>query len=64
LARRACTFREIDVKRAIRAVQAAGIDVARVEIGRDGKIIVVAGNSAEGHVAQDNRTDGNEWDDI
>jgi hypothetical protein len=39
--RRASTFRQHDVTRAIRAVTAAGVGIVRVEIGRDGKIVVV-----------------------
>jgi fructose/tagatose bisphosphate aldolase len=34
-------FKETDVKRAIRAVQAMGLPVVKVEIGTDGKIVVV-----------------------
>jgi len=34
-------FRQRDVTRAIRAVSVAGVAVARVEIGRDGRIVVV-----------------------
>jgi hypothetical protein len=36
-------FRQGDVTRALKGAAAAGIDVCRVEIDRDGKIIVVAG---------------------
>ena len=32
MSRRPCTFRETDVKRAVRAVRAAGIEIAGVEI--------------------------------
>jgi hypothetical protein len=41
--RRPCTFKKADVTRAMRAVQAAGHDVDRVEISRDGVIVVVPG---------------------
>jgi hypothetical protein len=44
-------FRQRDVTRAIRAVSVAGIAVARVEIGADGKIVVVT--QQEGPVPQD-----------
>jgi hypothetical protein len=40
------TFRQQDVTRAVKAVAAAGVDIARVEIGRDGRIVVVAQQSA------------------
>jgi hypothetical protein len=44
------------VVRAIKAVRAAGEEIARVEIDRDGTIVVVVGKAA-----QDDR-DQNEWD--
>lgn len=40
MARRACAFTETDVKRAVRAVKAAGLPVEAVEI-RDGVIRVL-----------------------
>jgi hypothetical protein len=57
--RRCCTFRETDVKRAVRAVRAAGLGVARVEIEKDGRIILVTGKPPE---AQDANGERNEWD--
>jgi hypothetical protein len=41
MSRTASTFRQQDVTRALRAAGAAGCDVRRVEIDRDGKIILV-----------------------
>jgi hypothetical protein len=43
-----CTFKQRDLTAAVKAVAKAGVEVARVEIDRDGKIIVVtkAANSA------------------
>lgn len=38
---RPSTFRETDVKRAVNAVRAAGLEIGRVEIGKDGLIAVV-----------------------
>jgi hypothetical protein len=38
------TFKQTDLLRAIRTSQKAGLSIARVEIDRDGKIIVVTGN--------------------
>jgi hypothetical protein len=34
-------FKETDVKRAFQAARMAGVDVARVDIGKDGKISIV-----------------------
>jgi hypothetical protein len=39
--RRPCTFKKADVTRAARAVQAAGLHIARVEVSRDGVIVIV-----------------------
>lgn len=38
-----CTFKQRDVMRALRATRAAGVDVQRIEIEKDGKIIIVPG---------------------
>jgi hypothetical protein len=38
-----CTFRQADVTKAVKAVVAAGVEVARVEVDRAGKIVVIAG---------------------
>jgi hypothetical protein len=53
--RRASTFRQRDVTRAIKAVVGAGVPVARVEVDKDGKIAIVAGHpgSGSGPVAND-----------
>jgi len=48
--RRPCLFKERDVTRAAKAVLAAGLAIARVEIGKDGAIVVVPGKP-EGQVA-------------
>ena len=42
MARRACTFRQQDVTRAIKAVNAAGTKVVRIEIDKAGKIVLIA----------------------
>lgn len=38
-----CTFRERDLRVAVEAARAAGLEIGRVEIDREGKIVVVAG---------------------
>jgi hypothetical protein len=47
MARGPCTFKQSDLTRAVRAVVAAGVEVARVEVGKDGKIVVMAANAKE-----------------
>jgi hypothetical protein len=61
MARGPCTFRQLDVTRALRAVAAAGIEVQRIEIDKDGKIVVVAGKVLES--PRDDENKRNEWDD-
>jgi hypothetical protein len=52
------TFRQRDMTRAVRAVAAAGMSVAKVEVDKDGRIIVVVGE------ADKTKPDKhNEWDD-
>jgi hypothetical protein len=46
VSRGAPTFRQSDVVRAIKAVRAAGEQVARIEIDRDGKIALSIGAPA------------------
>lgn len=60
MARKPCTFRQGDLTKAVKGAQAAGLEVVRVEIGKDGKIVVVAGN---GGIEQDASRTYNEWDD-
>jgi hypothetical protein len=45
--RRRSIFKKTDVTRATKAVLAAGLDIARVEIAKDGGIVVVPGKPAE-----------------
>jgi hypothetical protein len=42
MARAPSTFRQQDVTRAVRAVAAAGVGIARVEVDRAGKITIIA----------------------
>jgi hypothetical protein len=44
--RSACTFKQCDVTRAVRAVAKAGLMVARVEIAPDGNIVIATGTEA------------------
>ena len=58
MARAPSIFRQQDVTRAFRAAKAAGVRVARVEIDRDGKIVIVTADEL------DERREGNEWDRV
>ena len=50
------TFRQQDVTRAVKAVTAAGVHIARVEIDKTGKITIIT-------VEQPSEaTEANEWD--
>jgi hypothetical protein len=56
--RGACTFKQRDVTRALRATTAAGIEVQRVEIDQHGKITVVTGKATS---ANEDATDLDKW---
>ena len=61
MSRGSCRFTQRDVTKAVKAVVAAGVQVAKVEVDRSGKIIVVAaGNERES--AEDSRGEVNPWD--
>jgi len=51
------TFRQRDLTRAVKAVVVAGVEIARVEVDKTGKIVIVAGKP----VAD---TERNEWDGV
>ena len=52
------TFRQQDVTRAVKAVTAAGVHIARIEIAKDGRIVIIT--AAE--PAEMERREGNTWD--
>jgi hypothetical protein len=61
MSRRPCVFRQRDVTRAVKAVTAAGVAVAKVEVDRDGKIVVVVGEPSQNPLTSNG---GNEWDRV
>lgn len=59
------TFRQRDVAAAIKAARDAGVEVARVEVDKDGKIVIVIAERAGNRVADshsDEACNGSEWD--
>jgi hypothetical protein len=62
MARGPCTFRQRNVTAAVKAVVAAGVEVARVEVDKPGKIIIVA--KMEGELPAQINSNGNPWDEV
>ena len=62
MARGSSSFRQQDVTRALRATVAAGIEVQRIEIDKDGKIILVFGKPPE--ISRNSSDLHNEWDEV
>ena len=55
-------FKEADLRRAIRTFQKLGLPIARAEIDRDGKIVVVTGRPTDDLPTI--HKEGNPWDTI
>jgi hypothetical protein len=62
MARGPTTFRQRDVAAAIRAARQAGIEVARVEVDKAGKITIVTTKSIV--EAPETVDEKNEWDEV
>jgi len=62
MSRRPATFRQRDLTAAIKGVVAAGCAVARVEVSKDGKIIVVVISKEQ--VSNNANDSPNEWDNL
>ena len=56
------TFKQRDVTKALKATVKAGIAVERVEIDKDGKIVVVIGRPED--AATGEKPGKNEWDAV
>jgi hypothetical protein len=54
-----CIFRQRDVTRAIRGARAAGVEVARIELDKEGRIVIVPAQTATTSEAK-----RNEWDEV
>jgi hypothetical protein len=61
MARGECTFRQRDVTAALKAAKDAGVEVARVEIDKTGRIVVIMGKP--NGVVPESRERANEWDE-
>jgi hypothetical protein len=61
MSRAACTFRQRDLTAAVKGVIAAGVAVARVEVYKSGKIVVIPAGPND--TAEENGAK-NEWDSI
>ena len=62
MARARCTFRQQDVTRAVKAIAAAGISIARVEIDKTGKITIIAATPAEAGQQDDLDLELQDWE--
>jgi hypothetical protein len=61
MARAPSTFRQQDVTRAVKAVTAAGVHIARIEIDKSGKIVIITADPTE---QPGETTEANEWDRV
>jgi hypothetical protein len=57
MARAPSTFRQSDITKAIRAARKAGVENVRLEITKDGKLVIITGTPIEPAQAE-----ANEWD--
>jgi hypothetical protein len=55
------TFRQQDVTKAVKAVAAAGVHIARIEIDKAGKIVIITGGATD---QLGENTEANEWDRV
>jgi ABC-type branched-subunit amino acid transport system substrate-binding protein len=62
MARAPSTFRQQDVTRAVKGVAAAGVAIARVEIDKAGKIVIVTADASS--TRSEDGEGANEWDRI
>ena len=61
MARAPSTFRQRDVTKAVKAVTAAGVHIARVEIDKTGKIVIITADPTD---RLGKKMEANEWDRI
>jgi hypothetical protein len=63
MSRRPCTFKQRDVTKAVKAIVAAGVQIERVEVSKDGKIVIVTAKPRES-IVEDGPDYLNEWDAV
>ena len=59
--RRPLIFKKTDITRALKGVRAAGMEIRRIEINKEGVIVMVPCNPEE---PADASTEANEWDSV
>ena len=57
MARAPSTFRQADITKAVKAVRSAGVDIVRVEVTKDGKIVIITAPATEPSQAEGNELD-------
>ena len=62
MSRRPSTFRQTNLTRALKGARAAGIEIGRVEIDRDGRIVLVVTKREKD--SGDVLGEHNEWDAV
>jgi hypothetical protein len=62
MTRAPATFRQQDVTKAVKAVAAAGVHIARVEIDKAGKIVIITTDATENQSGES--AEVNEWDRV
>lgn len=53
MARERLTFRQRDLTAALKAAKAAGVAIARIEVSRDGRLVITPGEPAAGSTDPD-----------
>lgn len=61
---RAVTFTQAQVRRAIRAVESAGLNVAKVTVNPDGSITIDSGENGARHLDSREKEAAASWDDV
>ena len=62
MSRAPSTFRQQDVTRAVKAVAAAGVHIARIEIDKAGKIVIITAGGRLSRARSRRRTNGTACD--